>query len=161
MFDLDGILDTYMDDFKNIFFFEEWLDLDLKFSKTELFTLLFLYKMKELTMTELVDYINVPMSTATGIGDRLVKKGYILRDRSDEDRRIVILKLTKEGIDFVENIKSLILKYIDLVLKDLTDEEKQFLLKVAIKIINSLKQGFDSDNTERESRSQLKKIDIE
>lgn len=161
MFDLDGILDTYMDDFKNIFFFEEWLDLDLKFSKTELFTLLFLYKMKELTMTELVDYINVPMSTATGIGDRLVKKGYILRDRSDEDRRIVILKLTKEGIDFVENIKGLILKYIDLVLKDLTDEEKQFLLKVALKIINNLKQGYDSGNTERESRNQLKKIDIE
>ena len=39
----------------------------MKLSKTEIFSILYLDKRKEITMTELVEYINVPMSTATGI----------------------------------------------------------------------------------------------
>jgi DNA-binding MarR family transcriptional regulator len=36
-------------------------------------------------------------STLTGVVDRLEKKGYVLRDRSDVDRRVVKVKLTSKG----------------------------------------------------------------
>jgi DNA-binding MarR family transcriptional regulator len=36
-------------------------------------------------------------STITGVVDRLEKKGYVLRDRGQKDRRVVKLKLTPRG----------------------------------------------------------------
>jgi DNA-binding MarR family transcriptional regulator len=36
-------------------------------------------------------------STITGVVDRLEKKGYVLRDRGQKDRRVVKLQLTPRG----------------------------------------------------------------
>ena len=54
-------------------------------------------RLKEATMGQLSDHMNFPMSTATGIVDRLVKKGYIERGKSDSDRRIVVITLSEKG----------------------------------------------------------------
>jgi len=161
MFDLDNIIDVFIDNLKKLFFPEEWLELDMKFSKTEIFTILYLDKRKETTMTELVEYINVPMSTATGIVDRLVKKGYIARERSETDRRIVVLRLTDEGSGLLQKLKDLIYKYLDMILSGLTDEEKQFLGRVALKIINNLENQLEPKESDIQSKNQVKKIDIE
>lgn len=161
MFDLDNIIDVFIDNLKKLFFPEEWLELDMKFSKTEIFTILYLDKRKETTMTELVEYINVPMSTATGIVNRLVKKGYIARERSETDRRIVVLRLTDEGSGLLQKLKDLIYKYLDMILSGLTDEEKQFLGRVALKIINNLENQLEPKESDIQSKNQVKKIDIE
>jgi len=122
--------------------------------------MLLLYKSSEVTMTELVEYINVPMSTATGIVDRLVKKGYIARERSEADRRIVVLKLTEEGSNLVKNLKDLICKYLNMILQDLTEEEKQSMAHIAMKIMNKLQKGL-SFNDSAEQKNDIKKISIE
>jgi len=161
MFGLDNIIDIFIDNLKKLFFPEEWIELDMKFSKTEIFSILYLDKRKEITMTELVEYINVPMSTATGIVDRLVKKGYIARERSETDRRIVVLRLTEEGSRLIENLKDLIYKYLDMILADLTDEEKQFLARIALKIVHNLENRLEPKKAETQNKTQVKKIDIE
>ena len=161
MFGLDNIIDLFIDNLKKLFFPEEWIELDMKFSKTEIFSILYLDKRKEITMTELVEYINVPMSTATGIVDRLVKKGYIARERSETDRRIVVLRLTEEGSRLIENLKDLIYKYLDMILADLTDEEKQFLARIALKIVHNLGNQLEPKKAETQNKTQVKKIDIE
>lgn len=160
MFDLEDIVDLLIENLKKLFFPEEWIELDLKFSKFEIFAMLLLYKSSEVTMTELVEYINVPMSTATGIVDRLVKKGYIARERSEADRRIVVLKLTEEGSNLVKNLKDLIYKYLDMILQDLTEEEKQSMAHIAMKIMNKLQRGL-SFNDSAEQKNDIKKISIE
>lgn len=161
MFGLDNIIDLFIDNLKKLFFPEEWIELDMKFSKTEIFSILYLDKRKEITMTELVEYINVPMSTATGIVDRLVKKGYIARERSETDRRIVVLRLTEEGSRLIENLKDLIYKYLDMILADLTDEEKQFLARIALKIVHNLGNRLEPKKPETQDKNQVKKIHIE
>lgn len=160
MFDLEDIVDLLIENLKKLFFPEEWIELDLKFSKFEIFAMLLLYKSSEVTMTELVEYINVPMSTATGIVDRLVKKGYIARERSETDRRIVVLKLTEEGSNLVKNLKDLICKYLNMILQDLTEEEKQSMAHIAMKIMNKLQKGL-SFNDSAEQKNDIKKISIE
>lgn len=161
MFDLDNIMDLIIDNLKKLFFPEEWIELDMKFSKTEIFSILYLDKRKEVTITELVEYINVPMSTATGIVDRLVRKGYIARERSDTDRRIVVLRLTEEGFKLIKNLKDMIYKYLDMILTGLTDEEKQFLGRIALKIVNNLENHLEPKDHEMQNKEQVKKIDIE
>jgi DNA-binding MarR family transcriptional regulator len=161
MFGLDNIIDLFIDNLKKLFFPEEWIELDMKFSKTEIFSILYLDKRKEITMTELVEYINVPMSTATGIVDRLVRKGYIARERSETDRRIVVLRLTDEGLRLIQNLKDLIYKYLDMILADLTDEEKQFLARIALKIVHNLENRLEPKKAETQNKTQVKKIDIE
>lgn len=160
MFDLDNIVDMLIDNSKKLFFPSEWINLDIKFSKIEIFTMIFLDKNKEATMTELVEYINSPMSTATGIIDRLVRNGYIDRGRSETDRRIVVLKLTDEGSQLVMNFKNLISSYLKMVIDELTEEEQQFLINIVFKIINKL-QSQISDTKDDNNKTTIKKINIE
>ncbi|WP_240338372.1 MarR family winged helix-turn-helix transcriptional regulator [Peribacillus alkalitolerans] len=42
-------------------------------------------------------YLNVSASHITSVTDSLVKKGFIIRLRSDQDRRLVLISLTEEG----------------------------------------------------------------
>ena len=48
-------------------------------------------------MKDIADELGVPMSTATGIVDKLVQKGYLKRKYSPSDRRIVLIDLDDEG----------------------------------------------------------------
>ena len=161
MFDLDQIVDLLIENMKKLFFPEEWFDMDMKFSKFELFTMLFLDKRKEITMTELVEYINSPMSTATGIVDRLVKNGYVIRERSETDRRIVILRLTEEGAQLIKKLKELISGYLGMVLEDLTEEEKRFITNIAMKIMNSLQKKLNNTASAEQGKNDIRKIEIE
>jgi MarR family transcriptional regulator, organic hydroperoxide resistance regulator len=161
MFDLDNIIDLLIDNIKKLFFPNEWINMDLKFSKTELFAMLLLDRNKEVTMTELVEYINSPMSTATGIVDRLVKSGYLSRNRSETDRRIVVLKLTESGAQIIKDLKTLISKYLKLIVDDLTEEEKQFLMGIVFKIMNKLQTEMTANITSDKDKATIKKIDIE
>ncbi len=161
MFEVENILSMLMGDAKKLFFSAEWLDMDLKLSKTEIFSLLFLGRNKQATMTELAEYINSPTSTATGIADRLVKKGYISRERSERDRRIVMIALTEKGEEFVRDFKGLLAKYAKVVFRSLTREEKQFLLNIAHKIINNLQDEIMGGTVTEKGGPSLKKIHIE
>ncbi len=49
------------------------------------------------TVSEVADYLGVSLSAVTSMADRLVKMGYVSRKRSEDDRRLVWLKLTPAG----------------------------------------------------------------
>jgi DNA-binding MarR family transcriptional regulator len=50
-----------------------------------------------LTMTHLAELLDVSVASATGIVDRMEKKGVIARTRSEEDRRVVEVSVTERG----------------------------------------------------------------
>lgn len=161
MLDFDNILDLFIENVKRLFFPEEWIELDQRFSKSELFTLLVLDKRKEITMSELVEYINTPMSTATGIADRLVKNGYVERERSETDRRVVVLRLTDEGVQLLNRLKDMIYGYLSMLIEDLTEEEKQFMIRIVIKIMNGLQSKLDVKTAGDPEEDAIKSIHIE
>jgi len=52
---------------------------------------------ENLSLGELSKRIYLHPSSITGLVDRLEKKGYVLRDRGQEDRRVIKVQLTSEG----------------------------------------------------------------
>ena len=54
-----------------------------------------------ITVTELAKAMSIHQSTASNLLDKLVSQNYVARDRSDEDRRVVLLTLTQRGEDIL------------------------------------------------------------
>jgi len=79
-------------------------------------------------MREIAENLSLAMSSTTLIVDRLVKNGYLNRERSEEDRRIVHVELTENGLIAYQEEKE---KYMGLsrsMLRNLSDEEQMILI---------------------------------
>ena len=61
----------------------------------------------ELQMTRLAEMLDVSMSSATGIVDRMEERGLIERARVPDDRRVVEVRLTSRGIQALETIEAI------------------------------------------------------
>ena len=59
----------------------------------------------EVISTEISYLLGLEKHSITSIVDSLCKKGYVKRERSEKDRRVVFLKLTSEGKKLVETIQ--------------------------------------------------------
>ena len=155
------LVDLIFDNIKKIFYPEEWIDLDLSFSKTEFFSMIIIDRYGDMTMSQIAGYIQVSMSTATGIIDRLVKKGYLKRDRSESDRRIVVICLTDKGQHLMHEFKSRLSDYIQRIDDVLSEEEKQLMYGIFIKIINLFGAQESEHSGLDNKQNQIKQIDIE
>lgn len=81
------------------------------------------------TMTETADILSVTTGTLTVAIDRLVRKGYVDRQRDSDDRRIVRIKLTKKGkLAFRLHLKFHTL-LVDRITKPLDESERNLLLR--------------------------------
>ena len=89
----------------------------------------------ELTMNELSDKLGITMGTATVAVNKLNDKGFIKRERSNDDRRKVFVTLSKKGLEA--------LKYHDLfhktiiakITKDLSQKELEDFTNIFSKIL--------------------------
>lgn len=162
MDDYTGLLDVMIDNFKKILYPEDFVDIDLKFSKSELFTLLLADRKTEVTMSELSEYIHAPMSTSTGIVDRLVKKKYLTRGRSEEDRRIVTVRLTPDGEAFIGKLKNYWINIASAVLSNLTAEEKLVINKIAAHLSELVNNGAFADTVKlKDNQAKITEIHID
>ncbi len=156
----NNLFDFFLENAKKILYPEEWINIDLQLSKSELIAMLMVDRNKGIIMSQIADYINVPMSTATSIIDRLVKKDLLKRERHEIDRRIVVISLTDEGSLLINDIKDKIFKYINLVENVLTEDEKKTLINIFIKVVNVINSEKTEEN-KNEEKIQINKINIE
>ncbi|MBD7910535.1 MULTISPECIES: MarR family transcriptional regulator [Clostridium] len=66
-------------------------------SITEMHTIEGIGMYKERTMTEVAQDLRITVGTLTTAINKLIKKGYVERKRIEEDRRVVLIRLTKKG----------------------------------------------------------------
>ena len=66
-------------------------------SVTEIHTIEAIGMYSESTMSEVALKLKITVSTLTTAITKLIKKGYVERKRIEEDRRVVLVKLTKRG----------------------------------------------------------------
>jgi DNA-binding MarR family transcriptional regulator len=66
-------------------------------SMTHLHVMWRLEESGELPMSRLAEYLDVSVSNATGLVDRMIERGLIERTRLEDDRRVVLVGLTAAG----------------------------------------------------------------
>ncbi len=76
--------------------------LRLGVSMAQLNILYVLRRSDEMPMSRLAEVLNVSLSNATGLIDRMEERGFIERTRVLADRRIVMVRLTPEGVRLLE-----------------------------------------------------------
>jgi len=85
-------------------------------------------KNRKCSMREISKTLSFPMSSTTLIMDRLVKKGLVRREHSEEDRRIVYGELTESGRILFEEERQKYLELSESMLNNLSDEEQMILI---------------------------------
>jgi Transcriptional regulators len=75
----------------------------------------------------------VTPSFATMAFDKLIRKGFVHRERSSSDRRVVQLTVTEAGMALYKKLKKLREQYMHHVLEDISDQELQDLTDLLTK----------------------------
>jgi len=87
----------------------------LGISMTQLHVMHLLERHGEMAMSRLAEMLDVSVSNATGLIDRVEERGYVERIRVPSDRRIVLVRITANGravLDEVEAVREEILERI-------------------------------------------------
>jgi len=110
------------------------LTLDRQLPRSELLALLLLHRHGERTMSELAELLGAPLSTASGIGERLARRGLVKRQRRAEDRRVVVVRLTRKGATAAGKLRDQVEGLIRRVAGALTEDEQAQLLALVAKV---------------------------
>ena len=103
-------------------------------SYAQFFLLGYLANENYLTMTDISKKMGHSTAAATGLVDRLEKLGYVQRLHASEDRRKVMVQITRKGIDLVDRIREDIVSSLVDLMVELDENEQDALLKTYGKI---------------------------
>ena len=85
-------------------------------------------------MGEIAHDLRITVGTLTSAINRLIKKGYAERSRTEEDRRVVLVSLTEKGKYAYEIHENFHKEMVQATLDSYNDEEQEVLCDVIEKI---------------------------
>jgi DNA-binding MarR family transcriptional regulator len=101
------------------------------------FLLGYLDSQEVITMSGIASKMGHTTAAATGLVDRLEKLGYVQRSHAIDDRRKVMVRITKKGSSLVAEIRrDMVEKIMTLLREHLTAEEGRTWLQIYRKISN-------------------------
>lgn len=89
---------------------------------------------RERTMSDTAKDLRITSGTLTTAVDNLIKKGYVARERSVEDRRVVKIKLTEKGVAAYYSHQDFHKDLVISALQQLDIDEEELLIKVLTNI---------------------------
>ena len=110
-------------------------------SITEMHTIEAIGMYKKKTSSEVAKEMSITVGTLTVAINNLVKKGYVERLRSEDDRRVVKLGLTKKGKLLFRVHQHFHREMVKNILKGMEQEEEQALLR-ALKNLHDFLQEY-------------------
>ena len=85
-------------------------------------------------VSEVAKSLNVTPGTMTVNIDNLEKKGYVIRERSENDKRVVFLNLTEKGRKAFFHHRDFHKKMIKSAVANLSDDEREALMRCLTKL---------------------------
>ncbi|HSO59161.1 MAG TPA: MarR family transcriptional regulator [Paenisporosarcina sp.] len=83
-----------------------------------------------LRVSDVARRLNSTNSYVTLTSEKLVQKGYIIRERTNADRRTVYLTLTEEGINLVKKMDEIVYAYYNKTFADISNEEMMTVMNI-------------------------------
>ena len=93
-------------------------------------------------MTSVAKTLEVTTGTLTIAVNSLVKKGYVDRVRSEEDRRVVLVSLSDKGKKAYLHHRKFHEDMIEAVVSEMSEEEQRVLEKAMIKLITFFREYY-------------------
>ena len=88
-------------------------------------------------MTRIAERMLVGLSNLTAIVDKLVKKKIVERNRSEDDRRVVLVSLTEEGKTIAKTNREQKRDLAEQMLRALDDADQKKLIAIMRKIVGT------------------------
>lgn len=96
-----------------------------------------LFKNQRLTMAEITGKIGRDKSTVTALVDKLVRLGYVTKERDKEDSRIVFVTLTQRGNELEPIFEAISQEMLKVFYLNISEEEKEELIGILNKIYSN------------------------
>jgi DNA-binding MarR family transcriptional regulator len=132
----------------------EWIEMEV--TMPQLKTLMVLYGMGQATMGDLAEALGTGVSTVTGIVDRLVEHGLVVREEDPRDRRVVVGRPTSKGIAIIDRLVVLARDRMDSVLGQLDLDDLRVVARSAAILCDAARQAFSPIASCTYSRDQVK-----
>ncbi len=97
-----------------------------------------LYLKEQVTMKEIADFVHKTKPTVTVLVNKLEKLGYLFREKSQNDSRIIYIKLTQKGKELQPIFEKVSNALNEKVYKNLSAEEYESVEKVLQKVLQNL-----------------------
>ncbi|MBN1905720.1 MAG: MarR family transcriptional regulator [Deltaproteobacteria bacterium] len=114
--------------------------LGLHVRQIEILEILYNHHEIELTPAQLADEVHLTRSTMTGNLDSLQKKGFIKRESHPNDRRMLLITLTQEGIDFCKKTMPMRYAHVLRVMKGMSGDERKNLRGIYEKLLGIIRE---------------------
>ncbi len=102
---------------------------DINITDPQFIALQHLVNNQQLTIGELSQKMFLACSTITDLIDRMEKSELVVREKDEQDKRVVRLKAQPKGHDIVKQVLEKRREYLSEKLSGLSDEDKDILLK--------------------------------
>ncbi len=86
------------------------------------------------TPAELADAAGVTRATMTGLIDTLERDGYVVREPDPSDRRMLSVRLTSKGEQFLQEFLPGHFRIIAAVMSTLSESERKTLVRLLVKV---------------------------
>ena len=91
-----------------------------------------------LTMTEIAKTIDKDKSTITALVNKLIRLGYVKKEKHGADNRFNLIAVTQKGVDLKPAFVTIARKLRALSYKDIPDDERETLVRLLTKLNENL-----------------------
>lgn len=112
--------------------------LDASLSHSHICMLMYIKNEDTCIVTNIARHLRITLSAVTNLVNKLFEMGLVTRIRSEEDRRIVVVRLTDKGRDILKKIDETRTKLFEVYFSNLSEEELHSLLNIINKISDNV-----------------------
>lgn len=112
-------------------------------SMAQLHILFTLQRSGDMTMSRLAEVLDVSLSSATGLIDRIEERGFVERTRVPEDRRMVVIRVTPSGHRMLGEVDALSDDLLRTVLERLDQRQLPGVAEAVLALRDSLAATID------------------
>jgi len=92
------------------------------------------------SMQEIASYHQIVLPAASVFIDDIEKQGYVIREKDQTDKRVVIVKITNQGKKIIRKEFEYMIKKFEIILTKLTQKEQNEFLRITNKLYGDIKK---------------------